>query len=459
MGKHDGGRIKQTDWRCNRKQCRFKADGVTEHWNFARVDQCYLCKGCRPHNATTFATTPAGKTAAGGGTTGGGGGGAIGGGGGGGGGGGSQTALDKELAAIKAENKKLSQQLSANNSKATAEKKEEIRRAKEEGAKLRQQQLCTTPTATAEEEGADTVDAECLEIDIKHAEKDLKVAAQTLKERPVGVRGHEKAFKDHEDAKHQWEELKQQKRDSRDPHEQLWKKSQRIVKLQDVNKTLCSQLATKLEEVEAAAESAAKLAERIQANKQEMADLEAQAAALTAARSEQTAPDLASVTQANYLQLLGKFSNPLLPADSTITAKKAELESMYKGFADMLEQMAKCDAMLDGAAEAAAAAARAAHTKPPEEVAAASSEPTGVLAITTDLRPDGGGARDTPYAARPVVARPTRTPQSSSTDPGNAAATVQPDAKTKPPRESSESELLASAAKLRRATPASDMDQ
>ena len=192
-----------------------------------------------------------------------------------------------------------------------------------------------------------------------------------------------------------------------------------------------------------------------------MAELEAQAVAITAARSEQPAPDLATVAQTQYTALLGKFSNPLLSSDSTITAKKLELEGMYKGFANMLEEMAKCDAMLEGAAETAAAeaAARAANTVPPEGSTPASPEPAGVLAITAELRPDNGVARDTPYAARAVVERPRRLPQSASTDLGNTAAAAQPETKTKPPRDRSEAELLASAAKLRRATPASDMDQ
>jgi hypothetical protein len=465
MGKNNGGRIRQQDWRCNRKQCRLKADGVTEHWNFERVDQCYLCKGCRPHNATIFAKTPAGKAALAGGD-GGGGGGTGGGGGGGGGGGKAKTALDAELDALKAENKKLSQQLSSNDAKKTADKKEELRRLKEEKAKLQQQQqqLSTTAAAAVDDEGPDSMDAECLDIDIKHAEKDQRNAAQTLKERPLGVRGHEKAVKDHEEAKQHTEDLKQQKRDSKDPYEQLSKKSHRIVKLQDSNKSLCSQLATKLEEQEAAAEEATKLAERIRTNKQEIADLEASAAALTAARSEQAAPDLASVAQTTYSELIGKFSNPLFSSDATIAAKKIEMEGVYKILSDTFQEMATFNALLDAAAEKAAtlAATSAAETKPPEDVAALEADPTGILAITTSLRPTtAAGSRDTPYAARTVIARPTRTPQSASTDPGNsaAAAVVQPAAKTKPPRDRSEAELLDSVNKLHRATPASDMDQ
>ena len=196
-----------------------------------------------------------------------------------------------------------------------------------------------------------------------------------------------------------------------------------------------------------------------------MGELQSQAASLAADRAERTAPDLATVAQATYTELIGKFSNPLLSNDSTIAAEKQKMEDVYLQLSQTFQEMARYNALLDAAAESAAkaAATAAAESTPPEEASHPAEAAGGVLAITTELRPATGTARDSPYSARTVVAR-ARVPQSASSDPANAApathaAATQPAAKPKPPRERSEAELLASVSKLHRSTPATDMDQ
>ena len=137
------------------------------------------------------------------------------------------------------------------------------------------------------------------------------------------------------------------------------------------------------------------------------------------------------------------------------------MEDVYQKLSQTFQEMSRYNALLDAAAESAAkaAATAAAESQPPEEAATPDVSTAGVLAITTELRPVTGTARDSPYSARTVVARTTRVPQSASSDSANAAAATQPAAKPKPPRERSEAELLASVAKLHRSTPAADMDQ
>ena len=461
MGKNKNG-PNQNDWRCPKQGCRCKPNGE-DLWNWGRVEKCHQCGAAKPKNPKLYSQTQEGKDrlAAGGAK---GGPKAVGNGGG---GGGPKTnaQLKAELQVEKDKTAMLSKKNTAASDKAEQEEarklKAELAKEKKRGETLKASTDDVATAGAVEDDAGGSMDAQVLEIDLKHTEEDLKTAAQKLKDRPQGTRGHEQAFQNHEDLKLQLDDLRKAKRDSKDPHEQLWKKSQRIVKLQDYNKSLCTQLASKLEEQEEAAEAAAKLAERIENNKKEMSELQVQAAALTAARSDQAAPDLATVAQTQYTELLGKFGNPLLTADPSITSKKTELEAMYAGFAKMLEEMAKCHAMLDGAAEKAAreAATRAAQSTPPEGSIAADNGSTGVLAITTALRPDGGTARDTPYTAATVIARPTRTTQSASSDAGSAASPSQQAAKAKPPRERTEAELLASVAKLSRTTPVSDMDQ
>ena len=97
-----------------------------------------------------------------------------------------------------------------------------------------------------------------------------------------------------------------------------------------------------------------------------------------AREGQKAPPDLATVAQMIYTELIGKLSNPLFSSDSTIAAKKLEMEGVYKTLSSTSEEMARYNAMLDAAAEAAAVAAatRATETKPPEEGAAADANPT-----------------------------------------------------------------------------------
>jgi len=239
------------------------------------------------------------------------------------------------------------------------------------------------------------------------------------------------------------------------------------------NKKLLSDLADKVEESEqmqlqqqTAMAEAADIKKQYEANEDEIEQLNHQMASLTFTRTAVETPDLAATAQAVYTDLLESFDNPLLADDASVAAEKAKLEAVYKTLSDTFAEMSQYKARLDAAANAAAtkAAERAAATKPPDEVLAiegGAAPATGLLANPAALRPDTGSntARDSPYAARTVVARPARADQTASSDMAGTTAATATAASNKPAKERTKAELFESVAKQAKVVDAAAMDQ
>lgn len=480
--KNKNGRHALNDWRCHKKSCHHQPSGAT-HFNFASgPDTCFICHEPRRPNAVLFSQTDAGKTqaangggagpkggGAGGGGNGGAGGGAVGN------GGGSKS---KEQLATEAKLRKVEADLKVERAKNAhtvwkADKPaidSKIAKREAELAKLRGQQSNITAIEDDTEEEAATGDAAPTPKDLKNAETDCRDAAKKAKDRP----GDSRAQAQREEAKQYQAKLLQLVRDSKDPHEQVAKKSARASKLAEKNKKLLSELTDKVEEYEAAMQEAADLKAQIEANEEEIDTLNSQMASLTFAKAEAGPPDLAATAQAVYTDLLNSFQNPLLADDATVAAEKAKLEVVYKTLSDTFAEMAQYKAYLESAANAAAqkAAERAAESKPPEALDDASpaedgatAPAIGLLALPATLRPDTGDrGRDAPYAARTIVQRPPKLAggfslaASSDMAGTTRAVAATATAAVKPTRERTKAELMESVAKVPKTIDASTMD-
>ena len=378
---YKGRHIKPDEWLCPNPTCQHSTQDPRGFYVCCKNDHCPVCSVKMPKKPKYFKDSDWAKPAAGG--AGGGGGGAGGGKGGGKGAGAKakpESPQDKKLRELR--EKKKQQQQQQDNRK----KQEEIDRLE---AELGQDSETMEVDDAA---SGDVVSMEKLEQAMHRREKDLKYWQSVLSDLKKEGETDDEAQAGHDRAKDLFEKARQAWWDSKDPHEQMSKKSSKSDRLHrkvvSMEKEVAEHMEEKLLAEQKAEECQTKIdmaLDEIDETKAEIQKLLEESHTIREKMVGSTPEGIGELVDKQCAITLGMFDDPLVSTDECVRAKRPEVVQLTNTVGEALKALALITSQikggLDQATKKAAAEAEksAADTKEKEKTLANAQKAADVV--------------------------------------------------------------------------------
>ena len=339
--KFHGRHIKPDEWLCTNPKCQKECTDPRGYYVFAGNDECNRCHCKKPKKPKFYKDSAAAaklsSPAGGGGAKSGGkspdnGGGSA-----------AETKQDKEL-------RELQQK----------DKQREIDRLKK---KLNTPDAdgMEVDEASGGESGSSTED---LEHAMQQSEDLLKFWQGKLKDHKKGTPLHSKAQQSHDEAKEEFEKARQAVWDSKDPHEQMSKKTAKADRLNRLVATLEGELLEQMQEKAAAEKLAEEYQTKVDATIQRIEETKAlrqrlheESQSIREKVVGASPEGIGGLVEKQCKSTLSMFDDPLLKDDESVKAKRPDVVHLTNAIADALSKLAEITATVGVGLDAAKAKA------------------------------------------------------------------------------------------------------